>query len=862
MDFHIVLPLLMNLACWRVKLKGESGMKQYGLWLMMGLFGALTAVAERPSNPNIVLILVDDLGWQDVKCYDIDEPSPMETPNLDALASKGIKFWQAYSPAPVCAPSRAAILSGHHPVRGEMTHVAGGHPPYPGHPTHATTISPWYSSRVPTNTYTLAEALQDEGYVTGHSGKWHISKNHYAYPNAYHHGFDTSVHERGVQVPMKPDRITGFATRDLNDPYRLDENGIPFDVPQAGAMTFLKDNRDKPFFLYYATWLVHGPWVMRSEALLRKYEQKLGVTITEKHKEGWDVLGQKNPFYCAMVEQLDYYLGQVFSYLDETEDPRWPGHTLSENTYVIFTSDNGGMEVDHTVTDNYPLDRGKISIKEGGVRVPLIITGPDIPAGVESDVMVNGLDFYPTILSLIGAQKPADKIFDGCDLEPLLKGDYKDPALVRDAEGAVRDTMFWHFPQAENTSSIRRGGYKLLRRYTRSEPTLELFRLYRDGKDRPARVDIEEMKDIAGEQPEMVEALDAELTGRLKKMGGRTPYFNPTFKGKLLNKEKAPTILSVKQTGGTVVVTYREHGAKVVMADLMYTDKGGDRDEEWRRLSARLDGDGQAIVELPQKTSHYFINLIDENNFLVCYPEIDAVKKRQENLPFSAMATFAGYPEPKPGKAIDFGKRYAALSHGSEGATVLLSDDFEDDSKTFVKTSDPEVGITDQVAATGARSLRLFDAKALSHAWLPMVNREIHIPQSISSGTCRVAFDLMLDESAPGKLSLMLRGVNKGGKQPDFGSILFGDDVIMADGWAFMKLESGHWFHIEMAFQFGPDRDRMYTLSATTVDGHTRTERYPYSHRNFDRPAWVGLAGMGAAESRMYIDNVVVRLED
>ena len=113
-------------------------------------------------------MLVDDLGWQDVKCYDIDEPSPMETPNIDNLATKGVKFWQAYSPAPVCAPSRAAILSGHHPVRGEMTSVAGGFPPHPGHPTRSEIFSPWYTSRVPVKTFTLAEALKEEGYVSGH----------------------------------------------------------------------------------------------------------------------------------------------------------------------------------------------------------------------------------------------------------------------------------------------------------------------------------------------------------------------------------------------------------------------------------------------------------------------------------------------------------------------------------------------------------------------------------------------------------------------------------------------------------------------------------------------------------------------
>jgi arylsulfatase A-like enzyme len=174
---------------------------------------------------------------------------------------------------------------------------------------------------------------------------------------------------------------------------------------------------------------------MRSEALLRKYEQKLGVTLTEEHAKTWKNPGQTNLFYCAMVEQLDYYLGQIFTYLETTEDPRRPGHKLIENTYIIFSSDNGGMEGTHEeiYTDNFPLDRGKISLREGGVRVPLIITGPDIPQDVQTDVMANGHDFYPTILSLIGAEKPADKHFDGCDLAPWLTQDPMNRDLVRNA---------------------------------------------------------------------------------------------------------------------------------------------------------------------------------------------------------------------------------------------------------------------------------------------------------------------------------------------------------------------------------------------------------------------------------------------
>jgi len=167
----------------------------YTLVLLICLHTTLSSASEiaapvRPNKPNVVLILTDDLGWQDVHCYDIDKPSPMETPNIDRLASQGVMFWQAYSPAPVCAPSRAAILSGLHPARGGMTSVAGGFPPRP-RSRNAPQVAPFYLARMPMERFTLAEALKNSGYRTGHCGKWHISKNHYDYPRPYQHGFDT-----------------------------------------------------------------------------------------------------------------------------------------------------------------------------------------------------------------------------------------------------------------------------------------------------------------------------------------------------------------------------------------------------------------------------------------------------------------------------------------------------------------------------------------------------------------------------------------------------------------------------------------------------------------------------------------------
>jgi arylsulfatase A-like enzyme len=585
----------------------------------------------RPSKPNIVLLLADDLGWQDVKCYDIDEPSPMETPNIDALAKKGVQFWQAYSPAPTCAPARAAILSGDHPARAQMTHVSGGKPPH-AHSDGWAIMSPWYSVRMPAETVTIAEALKANGYTTGHSGKWHIAMHHHGYPQPEHQGFDYTRNSRGVQGGM-PNRLTGFATRDPKDPedpYRLDENGFPFDQTTEDAMTFVRQNQGKPFFLYFASWLVHTPISVRSEALLRKYERKLGVEITAEHQKGWTKEGQSNPFYCAMVEELDYYAGRLFDYLESTEDPRWPGHKLIENTYVIFSSDNGGMEgiPGEIITDNYPLDKGKISAMEGGTRVPLIIVGPDIPQGVQSDVMVNGLDFYPTILALSGTKKPDDKHFDGCDLSSLLKTDPTNAALIRNADGLVRDTMAWHFPNSgAQESTIRIGDYKLVRNYS-AKPELELYRLYDSTGGVQDRVDIEEAKNLATSMPEKTAAMNARLTEILTEMKASYPYNNPNCP-RQPDGVKAPTVLSHTRAKNAVVFTYRENGAKVIRANLIYTLNGGDYFEEWFRQPATLLPGGKVSAQLPQDTTHYLINLIDENNFLVSYPEI-VVKDKQK----------------------------------------------------------------------------------------------------------------------------------------------------------------------------------------------------------------------------------------
>ncbi len=590
--------------------------------------------SERPKKPNVVLMLIDDLGWQDLGCYDIDEPTPYESPNIDELAKRGVLFRQAYSPAPTCAPSRCAIMAGKHPARLQKTHILGGQPPTPDNKAGDRLMTPWYSGRLGLEEVTIAEALRANDYRTAHSGKWHMSMQHGSKPEPEEQGFDVSYGGRGANSKMKPHRLTGFATHDPGDPYQLDKDGFPKDSVTLDAISFMEEAKEQPFFLYYATWLVHYPIMTRSKPLLQKYCDKLGVEFP-KDPNGWPLKGQRNPYYCAMVEMMDAYVGKLINYLDTTDDPRWPGHKLIENSYVIFTSDNGGCigGSKETYTDNTPLDKGKTSAKEGGVRVPLIILGPGIKQGADTDVLANGIDFYPTILSWTKTATPTGVVFDGCDLSDLLGSNPLDPARVKMASGEVRTSMMHHYPHGrEKQSTLREGGLKLIYNYDHiglggSKPEFELFRLYEKGN---ARGDIEEAMNLVACMPEKVQAMKALLFAELDAMDATRPYLNPHVKAGLPNKGKVCTALKASRDGNMVTLAFKENGSKVIKGYLMVTPNGGEKYEEWFRKEAVLSGN-TLTVELPEGCTHYLFNLIDENNFLVSYPELDDVKTARKN---------------------------------------------------------------------------------------------------------------------------------------------------------------------------------------------------------------------------------------
>lgn len=512
--------------------------KQLVLYLLIVSFYTTCILGqnkEKKFQPNIVIFYVDDLGWQDIELNNLDDPTPWETPNILKLAKEGFNFTNGYSPAPTCAPSRCAMLTGLHPVKTRVTHVAGGLVPQKKYSNY---IEPFYPLGLRPENFTIAEALKENGYTTGHIGKWHAGS--LEIQKSSNQGFDFTFESRGAhQGPKTPyNRLTKFATHDKNDPYRLsykkyppftkespDGISYPKDDVTEKALEFIDKNKNEPFFLYLAHWLVHTPIHTKNRELLQYYSNKLNVDFpTENIPVSTD--GQTNPFYGSMVTTLDWSLGCVVDLLKKTDDPRNPGKKLYETTYIFFSSDNGGCEKSgkEIITDNFPLDKGKKYAQEGGIRVPMIITGPNIPKGKNYDGLVNQLDFFPTIINLTQSKiAEKDKLdLDGLDITGVLLNNEK---VIKNNEGKPREDLWWHFPhnkEYQMQSAIRAGDYKLYKNLTKGD--YELYRLYKDGY----RDDLEEQYDIAEQNPKVVKDLSTRLEKYLKEYGAKYPYKSPT----------------------------------------------------------------------------------------------------------------------------------------------------------------------------------------------------------------------------------------------------------------------------------------------------------------------------------------------
>lgn len=424
------------------------------LFVLAALAASQLPAAAAPK-PNFIFFLIDDLGRNDLGCYG---SKFYRTPNLDRMAAEGMKFSDAYAACPVCSPTRASIMTGKYPARLHLTDWLPGRGDLPAQRL----ARPIINQQLPLAEVTIAEKLKAAGYVTAHVGKWHLGGEGF---EPQKQGFDINIAGDHTGTPMSYFAPFGGKGKDgkaraMTGLEKATDGEYLTDRLTTEAEKIIAANKDKPFFLYFAHYAVHTP--LRAKAdIIAKYPQVTG-------KAGQ----QTNAIYAAMIESMDESIGRILKQLDDLK--------LADNTYVFFTSDNGGLAtregVSTPATINSPLREGKGYLYEGGIRVPLLVRGPGIKAGSTATNAMSSVDYFPTILGLAGlsAPKPEDNV-DGVTLSPLLTGGTNAPR-----------PLFWHYPHYSNQGgkpggAIRDGDFKLIEFYETGR--VELFDL-KSGENR------------------------------------------------------------------------------------------------------------------------------------------------------------------------------------------------------------------------------------------------------------------------------------------------------------------------------------------------------------------------------------------
>ncbi|MHC4156541.1 MAG: sulfatase-like hydrolase/transferase [Planctomycetota bacterium] len=448
-----------------LKMAGATVASAGALSWLPGCATAGTAATAKTKRPNIILILIDDMGWKDLGCYGA---SFFETPNIDRLAAEGMRFTDAYAACAVCTPTRASILTGKYPARLHMDgHIRPDLKPYPQ--GSGKLINPQFKQWLEPSEETIAEALKTGGYVSASIGKWHLGEQSGPQYRPQNQGFSRVVlsQHHGDMKYFYP-----FVNRE-KWPYAGPLPGKPGDyLPDRltdEAVKFIEDSRDRPFFLYLSHWSVHGPFKAKKDKI-RKYEAK-------KETQGEERI---NPVYAAMVESADESVGRVMKKLQETG--------LTDRTVIIFMSDNGGVK---KVTSMSPLRGQKSWYYEGGIRVPLIIKAP-------------------------GLTRPGSLCHehrDGVSLVPLLKG----------ADSLGRDAIYWHFPLyhfngGTPCSAVRAGDHKLIEYF--EDYRVELYNL---------KNDIGESRDLSKTNPAKAEELRVMLHRWREDVNAQIPKPNPDY---------------------------------------------------------------------------------------------------------------------------------------------------------------------------------------------------------------------------------------------------------------------------------------------------------------------------------------------
>lgn len=441
------------------------------------LSGATLSAEQADSQPNVVFILIDDLGWADLRCYG---NTFHESPHIDRLVAGGMRFTNAYAASPVCSSTRCSLMTGKYPATVGITDFIPGH----WRPWEKLIVPP-IKNELPLDEITIAEPLQAAGYATGYFGKWHLGG-----PAHYPHkqGFDVALVQQGSHFKTK---LGG--TREVQPP----ADAYLADVLTDEALRFIEDNRDRPFFVYLSHYAVHIP-LMAKQDKIDKYERKARNQRTKYH-----------PTYSAMIEHVDDSVGRVLDKLDELK--------LADNTLVIFFSDNGGLisrfdAQGETVGTNEPLRAEKGTVYEGGIREPLIVRWPGVvePGSICVEP-VTSVDFFPTIIDAAAAQQHATHEVDGVSLLPLLE----------QTSSLRREAIYWHYPHYHHmdpAGAIRAGSWKLIEHFDDGE--LELYNLADD---------ISERKNLAGQLPGQAADLRRKLAAWRKSVGAKLPKTNPEY---------------------------------------------------------------------------------------------------------------------------------------------------------------------------------------------------------------------------------------------------------------------------------------------------------------------------------------------
>lgn len=456
--------------------------------------------ANAAERPNILFILVDDLGYMDIGANNPN--SFYETPNIDALAKRGMRFTDAYAACPVCSPTRASILTGKYPQRAGVTDYIGA--PQPEEWKRSTKLLPApYAEELALTETTLAEAFKAQGYATFFAGKWHLGPTN-RWPE--NQGFDINMGggERGGP----------YGGNKYFSPYgnpRLSDGPPGEHLPDRLATEtakFIAANKTRPFVAYLSFYSVHTPLMARAD-LQKKYEAKAKILTNSAVKWGRERerkvrLVQDHAVYAGMVEAMDQAVGKVLKAIDAAG--------ISSNTIIVFTSDNGGLSTSEGwPTSNLPLRGGKGWAYEGGVRVPLIVSAPGATkAGSVSATVLSSPDFYPTLLDLAGLPALPKQHLDGVSLANALHGD-------KQSRGAV----FWHYPHYGNQGgapfgAVRDGDWKLIEWY--EDMRVELYDL---------KNDLGEQRDLSKDNPTKAAKLTKLLHGWREQVGAKMPKPNP-----------------------------------------------------------------------------------------------------------------------------------------------------------------------------------------------------------------------------------------------------------------------------------------------------------------------------------------------